>query len=56
MFSVPLAQFPRTMRHNKSFKPLAMLARTLGTPHLIAHGFAIVAQKVLRTDRRLTGR
>ncbi|WP_227816877.1 hypothetical protein [Nitrogeniibacter aestuarii] len=40
---------------NKSFKPLAVLARTLGTPHLIAHGFAIVAQTVLRTERRLTG-
>ncbi len=41
---------------NKSFKPLAILARTLGTPHLVAHGCAIVAQEVLRTERRLTGR
>ncbi len=41
---------------DKAFKPLAMLARTLGTPHLIAHGSAIVAQTVLRTERRLTGR
>lgn len=41
---------------NKTFKPLAMLARPLGTPHRIAHGFAIVAQPVLPTERRLTGR
>ncbi len=42
--------------HNKSFKPLASLTRTPSTPHLVAHGFAIVAQTVLRTGRRLTGR
>ena len=41
---------------NKAFKPLAKLARTPSTPHLVAHGFAIVAQTVLRTGRRLTGR
>ena len=42
--------------HNKSFKPLAKLARTPSTPHLIAHGFAIIAQTALRTGRRLTWR
>ncbi len=41
---------------NKAFKPLAMLARTFGTPPALAHGFAIVAQRPLRTKRRLTGR
>lgn len=41
---------------NKAFKPLAMLARTSSTLRLFAHGFAIVAQTVLRTGRRLTGR
>ncbi len=41
---------------NKSFKPLAKLARTPSTPRLFAHGFAIVAQTALRTGRRLTGR
>ncbi len=41
---------------NKAFKPLAMLARTFGTPRALAHGFAIVAQRPLRTKRRLTGR
>ncbi len=41
---------------NKAFKPLAMLARTFGTPRLVAHGSAILAQKALRTKRRLTGR
>ncbi len=41
---------------NKSFKPLAKLARTPSTPHRVAHGFAIVAQTALRTGRRLTGR
>ncbi len=42
--------------HNKAFKPLAMLARTFGTPQALAHGFAIVAHRPLRTKRRLTGR
>ncbi len=32
------------------------LTRTFGTPHLFAHGFAIFAQKALRTKRRLPGR
>ncbi|WP_078118524.1 hypothetical protein [Thiosocius teredinicola] len=41
---------------NKSFKPLAMLARTPSTPHRCACGFAIFTQTVLRTGRRLTGR
>ncbi|WP_078118480.1 hypothetical protein [Thiosocius teredinicola] len=41
---------------NKAFKPLAMLARTFGTPPALAHGFAIFAQRPLRTKRRLTGR
>ncbi len=41
---------------NKAFKPLAKLARTPSTPHRVAHGFAIVAQTVLRAGRRLTGR
>ncbi len=42
--------------HNKSFKPFATLTRTFGTPCLVAHGSAIIAQKALRTKRRLTGR
>ncbi len=42
--------------HNKSFKPLASLTRTPSTPHLIARGFAMFAQTVLRAGRRLTGR
>lgn len=33
-----------------------MLARTLGTPQLIARGFAIVAQTALHTEHRLIGR
>ncbi len=41
---------------NKSFKPLAKLARTSSTPHRIACGFAIFTQTALRTGRRLTGR
>ena len=41
---------------NKSFKPLAMLARTPSTPRLIALGFAMFAQTVLHAERRLTGR
>ena len=41
---------------NKAFKPLAMLARTPSTPRLFAHGFAIIAQTALRTERRLTWR
>ncbi len=43
-------------KHNKAFKALAMLAGTSSTPHLIAHGFAIVAQTALRTGRPLTRR
>ena len=42
--------------HNKSFKPLAKLARTPSTPHLIALGFAMFAQTALHAGRRLTGR
>lgn len=41
---------------NKAFKSLAKLAGTSGTPQLVAHGFAIVAQKLLRTSRPLTRR
>lgn len=41
---------------NKAFKPLAKLARTSGTPRLIARGFAIVARTPLHTSRCLTGR
>ena len=41
---------------NKSFKPLATLARTSSILRLIAHGFAIVAQTALHAGRRLTGR
>ncbi len=41
---------------NKAFKPLAKLARTPSTPHRVAGGFAMFAQTVLRTGRRLTGR
>ncbi len=32
------------------------LTRTFGTPRLVAHGSAILAQKALRTKRRLPGR
>ncbi len=35
---------------------LAMLARTLSTPHRVARGFAIFAQTVLHAERRLTER
>ncbi len=41
---------------NKAVKPFAMLTRTFGTPHRVAHGYAIVAQTALRTKRRLPGR
>jgi len=44
------------MKPNKAFKPLAMLARTPGTPRLFACGFAIFTQIALRTGRRLPGR
>ncbi len=50
-----MSAFTARRRSNKAFKPLAMLARTPSTPHLFAHGFAIVAQTPLRTGRRLTG-
>ncbi len=43
-------------RANKAFKPLAELARTFGTPQALAHGYAMFAQRPLRTKRRLTGR
>ena len=50
------AALRKAFQPNKAFKPLAMLARTSGTPRLFAHGFAIVARTPLRTSRRLTER
>ena len=44
------------MKANNSVNPLAVLSRATSTPHLVAHGFAFVAQTVLCTGRRLTGR
>ncbi len=41
---------------NKAVKPFAMLTRTFGTPQALAHGFAMIAQRPLRTKRRLPGR
>ncbi len=41
---------------NKAVKPFAMLTRTFGTPLALAHGSAMVAQRPLRTKRRLPGR
>lgn len=45
-------------RPNKSVKPFAALLLTQmpSTPRLIAHGFAIVAQKALHAGRRLPRR
>ncbi len=53
---LPEGWFQQSVAPNKAFKPLAKLTRTFGTPHLFAHGFAILAQTALRTKRRLTGR
>lgn len=44
------------MKANNSVNPLAVLSQATSTPHLVAHGFAFVAQTVLCTGRRLTGR
>ncbi len=41
---------------NKAVKPFAMLTRTFGTPPALAHGYAMFAQRPLRTKRRLPGR
>ncbi len=41
---------------NKVVKPFAMLTRTFGTPPALAHGYAMIAQRLLRTKRRLPRR
>ncbi len=54
LFASELTHFKKhlTSRSSRSLT----LTRTFGTPHLFAHGFAMFAQKALRTKRRLPGR
>ena len=47
---------PKVRLHNKALKAFAPLTRTFGTARAFAHGFAIFAQRPLRTKRRLAWR
>ena len=41
---------------NNLFKPFAALTRTLSTPRMLGHGFAILPENALCAERRLTRR
>ncbi len=46
----------RAKMANKVVKPFAMFTRTFGAPRALAHGYAMFAQRPLRTKCCLPGR